>query len=129
MIVVLILVVAIALVALASLVDSKRKKAREEARGWRLRFVATGCRYEEKIEGAAWVGIEIQGIFCGHGIIDLRFASPTSWEKYPSWATQRRSQIVARVTKEYLVGRCYDWDEPYLPPKSGRPEPSEINVI
>lgn len=129
MIVVLILIGSIPLVAIASLVASKVKNAREEARGWRLRFVSGGCRYEEKNECAAWIGIEIEGIFCGHVVRDLRFKSPTSWEKYPAWAAQRRTEIVTRVRKEYRVGRCYDWDELYQPPKSGRPDPYEFKII
>lgn len=97
------------------------KTAREERRGWRLRFTASDVRYEEKKDGDGWCGIFIEAIPRGHGIHGLRLKSATGWQSSPAWAANRKEEIVARVKKEWPGIHYYEGDEAQEPPPDAKP--------
>jgi hypothetical protein len=101
----------LALAVLTLAMSAEDKRAQEEVRGWRLRFVADACRYEEK-KDEQWRGVDIEIDRRSHSIIGLRFRSAESWAKYPAWISERRAEVIARVKQEYASSRFVSTEEP-----------------
>lgn len=73
---------------------------RDESRGWRTRWASGALRYEEKL-GDRWEGIEIETVGRSYATTGIRFRSCEHWRQYPAWASNRRDEIVARVTEDF----------------------------
>jgi hypothetical protein len=84
----------------------RRRTARNEMRGWRLRPVEPRrWAYEEK-RGNAWVGIPFQELGRRQGPPFVVVAPSTvTWRTYPGWARQRRMEILGRVRSELSIRR------------------------
>jgi hypothetical protein len=86
---------------------NRRVGKHDERLGWRLRLVVSGrWVYEEKKDNA-WVGIPFEEIpdFREPPYVIVA-PSEDTWRTFPSWATDRRNEIIGRVRSE-LESRNY----------------------
>jgi len=70
--------------------------------GWRVGHLGRDAMYYEEFLGGSWQRIEISGemlMGCAHHVI--YFDSPEKWQTYPSWARQRRDEIIGRIKSEF----------------------------
>ena len=73
-----------------------------KARGWRVGHQGRDQMYYEELRDGVWERIDVDGeMLMGPAHHVIYFASPERWREYPSWASQRRDEIIARIKSEF----------------------------
>ena len=76
--------------------------ATNDARGWRVGHQGRDRMYYEELRDGVWERIDVDGeMLMGRAHHVIYFASPERWREYPSWASRRRDEIIARITSEF----------------------------
>src|SRR5688572_12912606 len=71
-------------------------------RGWRVGHEGRDQMYYEELHRGAWERIDVDGeMLTGRAHHVIYFATPARWLGYPSWARDRRDEIIARITSEF----------------------------
>jgi hypothetical protein len=74
----------------------------EATRGWRVGHQGRDRMYYEELHDGVWERIDVDGeMLMGPAHHVIYFASPDAWLGYPSWARERRDEIIARITSEF----------------------------
>ena len=74
----------------------------DERRGWRVGHTGRDQMYYEEQHRGAWERIDVDGeMLTGRAHHVIYFAAPARWLAYPSWARDRRDEIIARITSEF----------------------------
>ena len=74
----------------------------DERRGWRVGHEGRDRMYYEELHQGAWDRIDVDGeMLMGRAHHVIYFATPARWREYPSWARDRRDEIIARITSEF----------------------------
>jgi len=121
MITVAVLVVAFALLVWTTISITRASRwEREENRRWRTRWFGGALRYEEKL-GDDWEGIEIETTGRSYVATGIIFRSRERWHAYPKWASERRDEIIARVSEEFRGKKLLLTEEQNHPATGQRP--------
>jgi len=74
----------------------------DERRGWRVGHEGRDRMYYEELHQGVWERIDVDGeMLMGRAHHVIYFATPARWLEYPSWARDRRDEIIARITSEF----------------------------
>ena len=74
----------------------------DERRGWRVGHEGRDRMYYEELYQGVWERIDVDGeMLMGRAHHVIYFATPARWLEYPSWARDRRDEIIARITSEF----------------------------
>ena len=79
----------------------RRQRRAWNDRGWRTQRVGRDeLVYEELVDGA-WKSLPIDGeMLTGASDFAIYFDSAERWAEYPSWARERRDEIISRIRQD-----------------------------